>query len=347
MVKLREAKCPSCGANIEVNEELEKAMCQYCGSTIMVEEAIEKIQVELSGKVKVSGIRDRDDKLQTARNHRDLGEYDKAEEILNEIINEDAFDVEVLCELAKNEIDTIEKMNFEEYSSRFVNEDGWIVVDAIATHFERAKKTDKENSYESFMGDYLERANHYEECTNKLKDDEKRLEKIAEKINSTVMSVNFLNFLDEHFNMAHPSGPKGMWGFTRCNWITREGIIYGHFHYIAVGEAERWNDFLPSKWKKIFSSVDEIENLIDQYIAESNTKHVNDLKNNVMSEGGKTFARIWIILSIIATIYVFVNCGWLWKILMVFADFLLIGIPKYLLSEDDWAKKQLMKEKNE
>lgn len=42
-MKLTVAKCPSCNANIEVNENLEKAICQYCGSTILIESAIKKI----------------------------------------------------------------------------------------------------------------------------------------------------------------------------------------------------------------------------------------------------------------------------------------------------------------
>lgn len=30
MLKLTAAKCPQCGADIEVNPELEKSICQYC-----------------------------------------------------------------------------------------------------------------------------------------------------------------------------------------------------------------------------------------------------------------------------------------------------------------------------
>ena len=37
MVKLKDAKCPNCGANIEVNDALEKTICQYCGSTVIIE----------------------------------------------------------------------------------------------------------------------------------------------------------------------------------------------------------------------------------------------------------------------------------------------------------------------
>lgn len=36
MIKLQAAKCPQCGADIEVNESLEKTICQYCGTTILI-----------------------------------------------------------------------------------------------------------------------------------------------------------------------------------------------------------------------------------------------------------------------------------------------------------------------
>ena len=42
MIKLQDAKCPNCGANIQVNDKLENTICQYCGSQVVIEEAIEK-----------------------------------------------------------------------------------------------------------------------------------------------------------------------------------------------------------------------------------------------------------------------------------------------------------------
>lgn len=42
---LEPAKCPSCGANIEVNKDLEKTICQYCGTTVLIKDAIQKYKV--------------------------------------------------------------------------------------------------------------------------------------------------------------------------------------------------------------------------------------------------------------------------------------------------------------
>ena len=61
MVKLQAAKCPQCGADIEVNPSLEKTICQYCGTTILIQDAVQKIKVEHTGTVKVDGIKNRDD----------------------------------------------------------------------------------------------------------------------------------------------------------------------------------------------------------------------------------------------------------------------------------------------
>lgn len=50
------AKCPNCGANIEVSPNAETTRCKSCGSAILVEDAIQKYKIEVSGQVSMSGI---------------------------------------------------------------------------------------------------------------------------------------------------------------------------------------------------------------------------------------------------------------------------------------------------
>lgn len=50
-MKIVSAKCPSCGANIEVDENSNQTKCEFCHSTIIVEDAIKKYKVEISGTV--------------------------------------------------------------------------------------------------------------------------------------------------------------------------------------------------------------------------------------------------------------------------------------------------------
>ena len=143
MVKLKDAKCPNCGANIEVNDALEKTICQYCGSTVIIEEAIEKYKVELSGKVEVEGIKGRNDKLTQAKKHMSLAEYDVAKKILLEIIADDQFDTEAYIELVKVDIELLEKMNFDPTTSKFRDSKGWNLLEEIDKNYERIKRLSK------------------------------------------------------------------------------------------------------------------------------------------------------------------------------------------------------------
>ena len=74
-MKLVPAKCPSCGASIEVNESLKNAICQYCGTTILIDDAVEKYKIELSGEVKVDGIEGKTELLKNAETLASMGKY--------------------------------------------------------------------------------------------------------------------------------------------------------------------------------------------------------------------------------------------------------------------------------
>jgi len=50
---LEAAKCPSCGANIQIPTAQEKTFCAYCGSQIITSAAIAYAKVEISGKVQL------------------------------------------------------------------------------------------------------------------------------------------------------------------------------------------------------------------------------------------------------------------------------------------------------
>ena len=42
-MKLIRIKCPGCGANLEVNQELDKVMCNYCGTQVLIDDEASKI----------------------------------------------------------------------------------------------------------------------------------------------------------------------------------------------------------------------------------------------------------------------------------------------------------------
>lgn len=49
------AKCPNCGADIQVDQTKKEAFCQYCGLKLLVDEAIHKYKVEFSGSLEIDG----------------------------------------------------------------------------------------------------------------------------------------------------------------------------------------------------------------------------------------------------------------------------------------------------
>ncbi len=53
-MELVAAKCPSCGAEIDVDKDSDSTKCSYCNSKIIVKDAIKMMKVEISGKVEVN-----------------------------------------------------------------------------------------------------------------------------------------------------------------------------------------------------------------------------------------------------------------------------------------------------
>ncbi len=55
-MKFEDAKCPNCGATLQLDNSLETGYCVYCGSKFMVREAIQRMKIEVSGQVSITGI---------------------------------------------------------------------------------------------------------------------------------------------------------------------------------------------------------------------------------------------------------------------------------------------------
>ena len=55
-MKLVAAKCPNCGANIDVDRDSDITKCEFCHSKIMVDDAIEKVKVEITGNVEIKNL---------------------------------------------------------------------------------------------------------------------------------------------------------------------------------------------------------------------------------------------------------------------------------------------------
>lgn len=84
-MKLVPAKCPNCGANINVDEEQETTKCEYCGDAILIDKAIQKYKVEIT----VSNMPDLDNYLILGERTYNDNEYNKSYEYYNKAIELD------------------------------------------------------------------------------------------------------------------------------------------------------------------------------------------------------------------------------------------------------------------
>lgn len=86
------AKCPCCGADIQVESELEKTFCAYCGSQIISKAAVAFGRVEIVGSVEVKGIKTTDKEIEELETLYALGEYKRAFNSLENFLDKNASD---------------------------------------------------------------------------------------------------------------------------------------------------------------------------------------------------------------------------------------------------------------
>lgn len=187
-MKLMSAKCPNCGAGIEVNQNLEKTICQYCGSTVLVNDAIEKYKIELSGKVEVDGIKSNTTRLEEAKTHAKVGEYVQAIRVISELLEKDHFNIEAHCEYLKDMLDLykIRIGDGAERKDRLDDEEYWNAVNTINKAYERLKKFDDKKQAPQFLERYLERLEYSDKIEKQLVKDEQDLQKYKQELNTII-----------------------------------------------------------------------------------------------------------------------------------------------------------------
>ncbi len=217
-MKLTAAKCPNCGASLEVNKDLEKTICQYCGSTVMIEEAIEKYKVELSGKVEVDGIKGRDAKLKQAQKHIKIEEYASAQKILEEIVSEDKFDVEAYCELIKVYLGYLDDLKtFSEDTA--LADPRWNYAEKIESYYNRIKKIAEDDSYVDILKDYQEKIERVISLMKKLPESKKKVEDTMEKLSKLMKRAKSVYlYSNEYLDIASESTSLKVSEFVKkCN----------------------------------------------------------------------------------------------------------------------------------
>ncbi len=84
-------KCPSCGANLELDDDREIAYCQYCGTRLMLDLCQ---RVKLDGPINVEGIANISNLIARAEQYESQNDIDKALEYYNRILDIDVSNAE-------------------------------------------------------------------------------------------------------------------------------------------------------------------------------------------------------------------------------------------------------------
>lgn len=323
MIKLRDAKCPNCGANIQVNDQLENTICQYCGSQVIIEEAIEKYKLEISGKVEVEGIKGRTSKLSQARKHMAIEEYAEAKNILMELINEDQFDVEAYIELIKIDIETMKKRDFDEKSSEQTDYESWRIIKEIVSYYDRIKKIDDNNIVDNGLRDYMDNINYYKNLISKTEEEDKILNELVGRLNDYLFKTRnissecekaYYSLIDDAFKVrgaglctyaspdakAYDNGAD-TYRISKFTKIERDGTLVGNYDNITKRTVfNKYHlslihqpDEKPNSVEEIKQNFESFASISEQYIekcSEHRNKEID--KENKKIDAGNTISDI-------------------------------------------------------
>lgn len=191
-MKLTLAKCPSCGANIEVDKNEEYTTCSYCKNNILIEDAVLKYKLEITGKIKISGIKDNEDRLSDAKKYLKLKEFKNAITILNSIINNEPFNIEAYILYIKSYINQFNILyTNEEYKTDYDNNNTfWNDVNHILSIYDRLQAIDDKNTYKQKLKTELS-------ILKKMQNEKEKLEqdiKICLQISSMIEEITTYKF---------------------------------------------------------------------------------------------------------------------------------------------------------
>ena len=93
--KFTPAKCTNCGASLTVDPSQKAAVCPFCNSAYIVEKAIQEYNIQVSGNLTVNGAqiningKNLDNLLERAEQCASSGDFDKAMDYFNEVLDSD------------------------------------------------------------------------------------------------------------------------------------------------------------------------------------------------------------------------------------------------------------------
>lgn len=173
-MKIVPAKCPNCGANINVDEEQETTKCEYCGDAILIDRAIQKYQIE----IKVSNIPDLDNYLTLGERSYQDEDYNNAFEYYNKAITLDPNNYLVILRLGltKGLISNYDNLSLQQInntidnSMKLANQDveKYKIIVKESLNCIKTIESKLENYYENANLSKNEAISLNEKCTNVL-----------------------------------------------------------------------------------------------------------------------------------------------------------------------------------
>lgn len=135
-MKLVAAKCPNCGAQIDVDQNSDSTICEYCNSKIIVEDAIEKYKFEISGTVDINNLPKLENYMKLGERYYNDKEYKEAYEEYSK-----AVELDPDCGIA-----VLRKGLCKSYCSTYYDADINAAVNGIKNAYDLFKIKNDENS---------------------------------------------------------------------------------------------------------------------------------------------------------------------------------------------------------
>lgn len=189
MVKFIAAKCPSCRADLDIDNDTKKYTCPYCGTLVLIDKGdVKESQNVKSSKKDINDDgeeRSKKDIISLAKKYINKGQYDEARDELYEIIDNDSKDTEartlfVLACCKEVESEPIYKDTSIEVGSILLND--------LLSMLEELKEKDKDKNYLKVLSEYKNNFDKYKE----IYDDKMAYKKVYDKASRQLNELYFL-----------------------------------------------------------------------------------------------------------------------------------------------------------
>ncbi len=294
MVNLVSAKCPNCGAQLELDDNMKRAECSFCKSTIIVDDAIAKYKIEISGKVEVDGIKSDNKRMEEAKKYFKIQEYEKARNCIKELLKNDELSIEVQIELIKTDIEIIRQNNYKLWISKYnenISSKGLLYFNEIIDVYNRIVKLDEKETYKKNLKEYEKIINEYLTINNNMLECEKYIKEILpllhEHYNKTVDNIINWNVwcdcFQKHFLVLGPIAWINDIGIDG-SISYRRPLQNGDLIHKTKAEIEREYYSSPSK---LCDSIEDLKKRYDSYELE-----INDIITKAIKKKNKLSSRI-------------------------------------------------------